>query len=171
MKVLPCRKGSRFCERCALSEQVSSFPFGHFGRGKSAQYKYLNRVDYIITYRFPSPVGCVSPPTVSDGPEEAPLPDRAPAQSPLRAARSGVRPAKVRPLPGRVLQGPFPKGRAPIRRPAPGRPTQGNPHREIHIWEAPTGLLGLSAEGAEEGSPASPPPNPYGRLHSQEGWR
>jgi len=31
------------------------------GRGESAQYKYLNRADYIFTYRFPSPVGCVSP--------------------------------------------------------------------------------------------------------------
>ena len=99
MKVLPCRKGSRFCERCALSEQVSSFPFGHFGRGKSAQYKYLNCNDYIITYRFPSPVGCMSPPLLPIAPEETPLPDRAPERSPLRAARSAARPAQVRPLP------------------------------------------------------------------------
>ena len=69
------------------------------GRGESAQFKYLNCNDYIITYRFPSPVGCMSPPLPPIAPEETPLPDRAPERSPLRAARSAARPAQVRPLP------------------------------------------------------------------------
>ena len=58
---LPCRKGSRFCGRCAPSEQVSSFPFGHLGEVILHKNTYLNRADYTFTYRFPSPVGCVSP--------------------------------------------------------------------------------------------------------------
>ena len=130
------------------------------GRGESAHEKYLNRDNDIFTYRFPSPVGCVSPPL-------PPMAQRRPPCRtwPLSKARSGrlaqwLVLLRLGPLPVGSCRDNPPRGKPPPGGPHREGPPRGSPHRATHIWEAPTGLLGLSAEGTEEGSPASPPPQP-----------
>ena len=127
------------------------------GRGESAHEKYLNRDNDIFTYRFPSPVGCVSPPL-------PPMAQRRPPCRtwPLSKARSGrlaqwLVLLRLGPLPVGSCRDNPPRGKPPPGGPHREGPPRGSPHRSTHIWEAPTGLLGLSAEGTEEGSPASPP--------------
>jgi hypothetical protein len=102
------------------------------GRGESAQYKYLNRADYIFTYRFPSLVGCVSPLL-------HPMAQRRPPcrTEPRSEARSGQL-AQWRvllrsgPLPvgscGDNPQGGSPHREARTGKAHPGKPSQGNPH-------------------------------------------
>ena len=87
------------------------------GRGESAQFKYLNCNDYIITYRFPSPVGCVSPPL-------HPMAQRRPPcrTEPRNEARSG-----------RLAQ------RLVLLRLGPSRPGPARtiPHEEVRIEKCP----------------------------------